>query len=88
MTRLPTLPAVPVWILSCTRIAEREIAAGRRAEDALLWEELHRELADSMHSDATVEHVTRSDLGDDVIETNPEIVVEGVLWAVNELRGR
>jgi len=88
MTRLPTLPALPVWILSCTRFAEREIAAGRRAEDILLWEELHRELADSMHAEATVEHITRSDLGDDVIQTNPETVVEGVLWALNELSRR
>jgi len=88
MTRLPTLPAVPVWILSCTRFDEREVAAGRRAEDILLWEELHQEIAKSMHPDATVEHVTRSDLGEDVLKESPESGVEGVRWALEEIRGR
>ncbi len=88
MTRLPTLPEIPVWILSCTRFGEGEVATGRRAEDILLWEELHRELASSMHPNATVEHVTRSDLGQDVIKASPEAVVEGVLWALGELGRR
>ncbi len=88
MTLLPTLPALPVWILSCTRFDESEVATGRRAEDVLLWGELHRELAESMHPDATVEHVTRSDLGRDVIQASPETVVEGVLWALEEIRRR
>ena len=88
MTRLPTLPAIPVWILSCTRFGDEERAEGRRPEDVLLWEELHRELASSMHRDSTVEHVTRSDLGDDVLRASPETVAEGVRWAIEELRRR
>lgn len=88
MTRLPTLPALPVWILSCTRYGDEERAAGRRPEDALLWEELHRELAGSMHPNSTVKHITRSDLGDDVLRASPETVAEGVRWAIEELPSR
>ena len=88
MKRLPMLPAMPVWILSCTRFDERDEAAGRRREDTALWEELHSELASSMHPQATVQHITRSDLGSDVLEVSPQTVAEGVRWAIEELRGR
>ena len=88
MDRLPTSPALPVWILSCTRYGEAERGAGRKPEDVLLWEELHTELAASMHVKSTVEHVVRPDLGSDAIKTSPETVVAGVVWALNELGQR
>jgi len=88
MSRLPAPPPLPVWILTCTRHGEAESAAGRRGDDVVLWEELHAELAASMHDDATVEHVVRSDLGSDVLSERPASVVTGVVWALNETMRR
>lgn len=86
MTRLPTLPAVPVWILSCTRHGEAEELAGRRQEDVLLWQDLHAELAAEMHIDSPVEHQLRPDLGAGVLAEHPEVVAEGVRWVLRKLK--
>ena len=88
MTRLPTLPAVPVWILSCTRLGEAEERAGRRREDVVLWQELHAELASEMHTDSVVEHQVRPDLGSAVLSEHPEAVAEGVRWVLRKLEER
>jgi len=88
MTRLPTPPARPVWILTCTRYGEAERAADRRPEDIALWEELHAQLAASMHDDAVVKHVISPDLGSDVLSERPDSVVDGVVWALNEIARR
>lgn len=88
MTRLPALPAVPVWILSCTRFGEAEERAGRRREDVVLWQELHAELASEMHIDSVVEHQVRPDLGSAVLSENPEAVAEGVRWVLRKLEER
>ena len=88
MTRLPILPAVPVWILSCTRYGEAEELAGRRQEDVLLWQTLHAELANEMHMDSPVEHQVRPDLGSAVLREHPEAVAEGVRWVLRKLKER
>lgn len=88
MRRLPILPARPIWILSCTRYTEAEREEGRGAEDMALWEQLHMELADSMHEDAVVKHVICPDLGKDVLSERPDSVAAGVIWALSELRRR
>ena len=88
MTRLPTLPAVPVWILSCTRFGEVEERAGRRPEDVVLWQELHTQLASEMHIDSVVEHQVRPDLGSAVLSEHPEAVAEGVRWVLRKLKER
>jgi pimeloyl-ACP methyl ester carboxylesterase len=88
MTRLPTLPAVPVWILSCTRFGEVEERAGRRPEDVILWQELHTQLASEMHIDSVVEHQVRPDLGSAVLSEHPEAVAEGVRWVLRKLEER
>jgi pimeloyl-ACP methyl ester carboxylesterase len=88
MTRLPTLPAVPIWILSCTRFGEAEERAGRRPEDVILWEELHTQLASEMNMDSVVEHQVRPDLGSAVLSEHPEVVAEGVRWALRKLKER
>ena len=53
-----------------------------------LWEQLHMELADSMHEDAVVKHVICPDLGKDVLSERPDSVAAGVIWALSELRRR
>jgi pimeloyl-ACP methyl ester carboxylesterase len=88
MTLLPTLPAVPVWILSCTRFGEAEERAGRCLEDVELWQELHAELAVEMHVDSIVEHQVRPDLGSAVLSEHPETVAEGVRWVLRKLEER
>ena len=88
MTRLPVLPAVPVWILSCTRFGEAEERAGRRLEDVALWQELHAELASEMHIDSVVEHQVRPDLGSDVLSEHPDVVAKGVRWVLRKLEER
>jgi len=88
MSRLPTPPALPAWILTCTRHGEAERSVGLRGEDVALWEELHAEIAASMHDDSVVEHVVRPDLGSDVLSTRPDSVVAGVVWALNETTRR
>lgn len=88
MTRLPVLPACPVWILTCSRYGPLERDAGQREGDIALWEELHAELAHSMHADALVEHVICPDLGSDVLIERPDSAVAGVVWALNELSRR
>ena len=88
MTRLPVMPAVPVWILSCTRFGEAEELAGRRVEDVALWQELHVELASEMHIDSVVEHQVRPDLGREVLSEHPDVVAEGVRWVLRKLEER
>lgn len=85
MSRLPPGPSLPVWILSCTRHGEVERSSGRRVEDIALWEALHLELAESMHEDALVKHVVRGDIGSDVLSERPDVVVEGVVWALSNI---
>jgi pimeloyl-ACP methyl ester carboxylesterase len=85
MTRLPALPAIPVWILSCTRFGDAEERAGRRREDMVLWQELHAELASEMHIDSAVEHQVRPDLGREVLSEHPEVAAEGVRWVLRKL---